>query len=253
MNDKKSIIKTLTNKYGNCPNTFNNLKSNYCFKNGFGDDKCYKCWDIAIKDIKFKDEIWVKCVNDLGSKDLTINKEYMVIYQGEHWIEIINDSNNNYTYLIKAFEIVKENGKMKEYIVTELLDFPVGTRFKNEHNEILRVAYTDIMQDNKCLIHEWTKHEIKLTTNWFKSKFIKIPEPVSFMDAVNAGLEGKMIKVDVTELNEKYSNDEIGTCVLNSYWNNCWSSIRYIFEMLGKTEKHTSKIINEGKWYIKED
>lgn len=66
-----------------------------------------------------------------------------------------------------------------------------------------------------------------------------IPKPVSFDEAINAGLEGKMIKV------EHYS--------LNDSWNNIYFRINKIFEMLGKaTLGGIPSIIKEGEWYIKE-
>ncbi|NRU52379.1 hypothetical protein [Clostridium beijerinckii] len=151
---------------------------------------------------------------------------------------------------------------MEELNIIEASNMPYGTEFKvkidcyYKHDDACRI------RDNTKLIAVNLQSGIKFkeyadieraSKTLINAKFIPLQKPVSFMEAINAGLEGKMIKVDVTELNEKYRDIENCTCVLNSYWNNCWSSIKCIFEMLGKTEKHTSKIINEGKWYIKED
>lgn len=98
---------------GNCPNG-SGLKTLHCCTDSnitICDETCIECWRQAIKDIKFKDEVWVKCINDLGSKNLTLNKEYMVITQGETWIEIVNDSNTNYSYLMYGFKKIKEDEK----------------------------------------------------------------------------------------------------------------------------------------------
>jgi len=137
---------------------------------------------------------------------------------------------------------------MKEYSLQEIFDLPEGIEYINadSHFEIKNGVLYSWFKPND-------KQSVRLTKMYVNMKFIKVQNPVSFMEAVNAGLEDKMIKVDVTELNKKYGDAENGTCVLNSYWNNCWNSLKCIFELLGKTEKYTNKIINEGKWYIKED
>lgn len=200
----------------------------------------------------------VRCINNLGFENrLEENKIYTVAKEinGRYILEELGDA---YEFGSERFEEVEEK---KGLNIIEAIKMPVGTEFevifngeKIENNTM--IIYRSL-GDKECKHIDWKCHPqdtfMKPYDFLINGIFIPIQEPVSFMEAINAGLEGKMIKVDLTELNEKYSDDEIGTCVLNSYWNNCWSSIKCIFEMLAKTEKHTNKIINEGKWYIKED
>ncbi|NFH00746.1 hypothetical protein FC831_10545 [Clostridium botulinum] len=81
------------------------------------------------------------------------------------------------------------------------------------------------------------------------AKFIPIQKPVNFDYAISKGLEGQRIKVDVTKLNEEYS--DVYTCVLNNAWNNVYYSIERIFEMLSKAT-YCKEIIKEGEWYVEE-
>jgi len=85
------------------------------------------------------------------------------------------------------------------------------------------------------------------TINIVNATFIPIQQPVSFTEAITSG---KRIKVDVTELNEKYKDGQ--WIVLNSYWNNVYFSVDQILKMFSEGNTYRNEIILEGKWYIEE-
>jgi hypothetical protein len=140
----------------------------------------------------------------------------------------------------------------KELNIIEAMKMPVDTEFKIKYadgrystkNIILKESrkekkYLDWVNDGGLKVYEFLITE---------TIFIPIQQPVSYADAIDAGVNGKRIKVDVTELNKKY-----GECVLNKWWNDTYKEPKEIFLMLGNSnERNVQRIIKEGKWYIEE-
>jgi len=124
---------------------------------------------------------------------------------------------------------------MKEYSLQEIFDLPEGIEYINAdaHFEVKNGVLYNWFKPND-------KQSVRLTKMYVNMKFIKAENPVSFQEAVNAGLEGKMIKV------KHYS--------LNDSWHDIYFGINKIFEMLSKaTTKGIPSIIQEGEWYIEEN
>lgn len=124
----------------------------------------------------------------------------------------------------KGWEIAKMicEGELKE-----------GNMIENQYEDIFEIK-------NHHLVYKDSEKE--LGSSYFGGDFNYkiIQQPVSFDQAINAGLEGKMIKV------KHYS--------LNDSWNNIYFRINKIFEMLGKaTLGGIPSIIKEGEWYIEEN
>jgi hypothetical protein len=200
---------------GNCPSSHGLARAN-CREFDINDYNCANlCWQPAIKDIKFKDEIWVKCINDLGSKALTIDKDYMLISQGDTWIEIRNDSNINYKYLKEAFEILKEVKENKAYNFREVIT-NIQPREKYEC-EGFRIKCCD---DGTIEIYN-TSTGTKI--GFYKyDTFEKIePKPVKFLTAWEAFEEGKIIESTYTLdrykkidglINIQHQGGEFGKC-----------------------------------------
>ena len=127
---------------------------------------------------------------------------------------------------------------MKEYSIAEVINnIEDGEEYKSD-SPIWEIKSIKKVNGNINFIYNGAKNDsVGVNAN---QRFIKVETPVSFMEAINAGLEGKRIKV------EDYS--------LNDSWNNIYFRINKIFEMLGKaTLGGIPSIIKEGKWYIEED
>lgn len=131
---------------------------------------------------------------------------------------------------------------MKEYSLQEIFDLPEGTEFINAD------AHFEVMNG---VLYNWfkpkDKQSVRLTKMYVNMKFMKVQQPVSFVEAITSN---KRIKVDVTELNEKYGDGS--HVLLNSYWNNVYFTIDAILSMLGEGDHYRNRIIKEGKWYVEE-
>lgn len=145
-----------------------------------------------------------------------------------------------------AIEILGWSDYMnKELNIIEAIAMPVGTEFEVIHDNgringskaILGIDY-----DFKSL--KWDNGEyLNLTSKNLNAKFIPIPKPVSFMEAVKSG---KYIRVDLTGI-EGYGEKTIKE--LNTYM-----SLDEIFELLGNEfyGGYIKEIIEKGKWYIED-
>lgn len=125
---------------------------------------------------------------------------------------------------------------MKEYSLREIFDLPEGTEFINAdaHFEVLNGILYSWFNTSK------DKQSVRLTKMYVNMKFTRVEHAVSFMEAVNSGLEGKLIKVQHHSLNDQ--------------WNNVYLSIDKIFWMLSKSVCHLIPlIIKEGRWFIQDE
>lgn len=108
-----------------CPETYKLHSFNYIGDCDTDNNKiCEKCWEQAVKDIKFKDDmegervedktIKVKCINDGGLEErLTIGETYETREEKE-WYFITNDKGEEDGYQKQLFEEVKEDILMAE-------------------------------------------------------------------------------------------------------------------------------------------
>lgn len=132
--------------------------------------------------------------------------------------------------------------------IIEAMNMPIGTEFNIVFKNGEKFHPTFKLTENCSLIKfKWEDGKyVEITKDLAEATYLLIQKPVSFMEAIENGLEGNRIKVDVTELNKE--------CILlNDYWNNIYFSVQEIFHMLEISGKQAKKIINEGKWYIEED
>jgi hypothetical protein len=144
----------------------------------------------------------------------------------------------------------------KKLNIIEAMKMPIGTLFniKIEKTEntpgflITNIVLEgNINEKRRAFLNLATDEYLNLFSDYLDATFIPVQQPVSFMEAITSG---KRIKVDVTELNEKYRNGIY--IILNSYWNNVYFTIDVILKMLSEEPKNRNKIILEGKWYIEE-
>jgi hypothetical protein len=97
--------------------------------------------------------------------------------------------------------------KIETYSVMELLDFEVGTKFKDEDDycvEIVNISEESKEKTIKCI---WNNEIMRISTLWLKAKFTKIEEPktVTTAEAFKALEEGKIIESIVS--NDKYRKE----------------------------------------------
>lgn len=127
---------------------------------------------------------------------------------------------------------------MKEYKGWEIAKMICEGTLKD--GDMIENQYEDTFEiKNYHLVYK--DNEKELGSSYFGGDFNYkiVPQPVSFEEAINFGLEGKMIKV------KHYS--------LNDSWNDRYFRVNKIFEMLSRaTLGGIPYIIKEGKWYIKE-
>lgn len=144
---------------------------------------------------------------------------------------------------------------MKELNIMVAMQMPIGTEFEVIINGNKYCCVAKILKSKDTGVKElvWDNRantQIFITDSILNAKFIPIQNPVNFMEAVEAGLTGKYIRVDITHLGiDIYKHDEY---VLNPSYNIEYFSIKNIFNMLSNT-KYTKEIINDGKWYVKQD
>ena len=133
----------------------------------------------------------------------------------------------------------------KKLNIIEAMKMPIGTEFEVVYKDgAIDSIKVTLKAPNGIKFLEWNSGNIVLANNGIiDATFIPIQQPVSFTEAITSG---KRIKVDVTELNEKYDRT-----ILNEYWNNVYISINDILNMLAGASKRNI-IILEGKWYIEE-
>jgi len=188
----------------------------------------------------------VRCIDNLHPiVPLTIGKEYKAreYEDSNKFYEIITDDNGKGQYCFRyRFEIIKEENIVKKYNFREAIA-------NIKENEKWTDRITNIsMNDGKIKIEDFNGNsEASYTYGEDYKEFIKEVQPVTFIEAITSN---KKIKVDVTELNNKYKNGN--HVILNNYWNNTYFSIDNIFAMLSEGCRYRNKIINEGKWFIQE-
>ena len=94
----------------------------------------------------------------------------------------------------------------KKLTITEALKMPVGTEFEVHYNDGGKAAKKMILKENeneRKYLGWIDGNYLKVFEFLINATFIPIQQPVSFMEAITSG---KRIKVDVTDLNEKYKS-----------------------------------------------
>ncbi|MBY6948398.1 hypothetical protein [Clostridium botulinum] len=128
----------------------------------------------------------------------------------------------------------------KELNIMEAMGMPIGTEFTVVHDRKgtnIQKATLCINYDNKFL--EWESgKKLNITSDNIFGTFIPIQQPVSFMEAIKASREGKIIKVDTGTRIYTYYPEDDELCELTAKESNGGLSV---YEIL------------EGKWYIHED
>jgi hypothetical protein len=178
----------------------------------------------------------VECIDNKDVK-LTLNKKYTVMEECKGSYLIMQDKGRTTWFSKNRFKPVEPQKEIKEYTVIELLDFPIGTKFKYDQGTIIIV---DHEEGNKGTEIVGTNGGIELTTNWLKTKFtlIEEPKPVSTSEAFKALEEGETIESLVTH--DRYSK---GVKTIN-------------IELHDEREEGFNKCMNisiaelEGQWII---
>ena len=123
----------------------------------------------------------------------------------------------------------------KELNIIEALNMPVGTEFevffKSGRKDDLKVIVSEVLGSHK-LIWEDGK-DVKAYGCTINARFVPMPKPVSFINAVKSG---KRIRVS-------YPGYELcNFCTIGDV----------IYKLSLMSEEHMRKVILNGKWYIEE-
>jgi hypothetical protein len=180
---------------------------------------------------KVEDVLMVECINNSGMKSrLSLSKIYHVKKEikGRY---ILEETGEAYEFNKNRFKLVEPQKeefncirktcigcyneecqhykeiKIETYSVMELLDFEVGTKFKDEDDycvEIVNISEESKEKTIKCI---WNNEIMRISTLWLKAKFTKIEEPktVTTAEAFKALEEGKIIESIVS--NDKYRKE----------------------------------------------
>ena len=123
----------------------------------------------------------------------------------------------------------------KELNIIEAVNMPVGTEFemfsKSGIKETQKVIVSEVFGSRK-LIWEDGK-DVKAYGYTINSKFIPVPKPVSFIDAVKSG---KRIRVS-SPWYKIYDFCDIGNVIR---------------KLSAMSDEYMRKVILNGKWYIEE-
>lgn len=156
-----------------------------------------------------------------------------------------------------------QESKNKTYSAVELLDFPIGTKFKiSSSGNLVEVGTVDKIKgiftvNNKGFC--WDKEKcIPFNELWLTTEFIKILQPVSFMDVVNSNKKCKveyglvttmLISKDITF--DKYFIDESFSAMQRDEYIYFDRVVLVLSKYLGA--EFLRKVIKEGKWYLEDD
>jgi hypothetical protein len=141
----------------------------------------------------------------------------------------------------------------KELNIIQAMEMPVGTEFKiiiygKEEGEVVLKKFgendTGVTDEASCLYWKVDSNNIfslpskvNVTSETINAKFILIQQPVSFMEAIKASQEGKVIKVNIGA--RTYT-----------YYPRDYKWVGLIAK--GTLEGLSTYEILEGKWYIEE-
>jgi len=146
----------------------------------------------------------------------------------------------------------------KKYSALELLDFPVKTRFKvNDSENLVEIGIVDKIKgiftvNNKLNGFGWAKEQcIPFNELWLATEFIKIQQPVSFMDVVDSD---KKCRVDHEFIESIKKNNQAETVYNSEFKKGEYLPLNYLMCILGgnSTENNIKEIIKKGKWYLED-
>jgi hypothetical protein len=194
---------------------------------------------------KVEDVLMVECIeNDNIEGKLTINKVYLVLKIEDDLYLIKDDLGQTLKLAQSRFKTVEPQ---KEYTVMELLDFPVGTKLKDNENNIVEIIESiGGTKEDKEIRCTWISKDspfgnsLILSTGWKRKRFTLVEQPktVTTSEAFKALEEGKIIESLVTH--DRYSK---GVKTIN-------------IELHDEREEGFNKCMNisiaelEGQWII---
>lgn len=139
---------------------------------------------------------------------------------------------------------------MKKYNITEVLDAPAGTKFKDNNNTMWEVKKSESRGIN-YLENIGNHIEMALNSITINLKFEKIQEPLTFMEIVERAKDDHNLFIKVEH--ELISRDVIQNIKMYESTQKYWlfgPTIDTLQSIFSSTQ--LARIFLEGKWYIKE-
>ncbi len=188
--------------------------------------------------LKYERENNEQCPSDFGLKDIYCSeKDCIFNFECEKcWEKSVEN--------IKFKDDMEDKKLNKELNILQAIEMPIGTEFRVKNNlSNIKVVDSEDYGINRSIskkilcwsdsgkILNFGNYEVGLTLS-------PIQQPVSFMEAIKASREGKIIKVDTGIRIYTYYPKDDELCELTAKESNGGLSV---YEIL------------EGKWYIHED
>lgn len=250
----------------------NNIEKSECEKNT--PFSCEKCWENAIKDIKFKGEdcmefdwdefkkgkIIVHCQTEKEAADFlnkcNLNNIKWADGSTTNKIQGYNNScyrfidyglgfgeseyyGNHEQYKIIEWEIENKMDYDREYNIVEIMEFPEEIKIKNQYNMFYKISKSDLYYTEDE--NRWVKSNSSLRSILnMKFKLVKEDKKVSFEEAIKSyGKEIYCIWKDDDGIEHKSEY-----CIRHE-WDSCITD--------QNCEDLTPYEMVRGEWHIKED
>ncbi len=134
---------------------------------------------------------------------------------------------------------------MKELNIIEAIKMPIGTEFEvilngEEFGCVAKIIESNVQSKKQLVWNNRANSSIVVTDSISRAIFTPIQQPVSFMEALNAYVNGKTIKCEYVEFNGNkattvYKYGDIDECMED--YSGCGISPREVIS---------------GKWFIEE-
>jgi len=176
-------------------------------------------------------------------------KDEISLYLVSERFECLIDSRKTYNkFKCRVYECIED--KVKQYNLVEATEEMNKSKCHFTDAKTQKIEYAIISNKLKYIYNNSWKEVKDYTSSFVLMKFVKLPDKsVDFNTAIQSG---KDIKVEHDYLDEYMTVSVMGR--LKALQEGKYISVSALFATLGYIcDEDVRKIINEGKWFIKED